>query len=59
MIKKKKKSAPNKKKSYISASKKKINKNCIHQFTIIKGSGKKTGVSTWKCLICKEKIKSN
>jgi len=59
MIKNKKKNTNKKKKSYISTSKKKINKNCIHQFAIIKGSGKKTGISTWKCLICKKKIKSN
>ena len=55
MIKNKKKSTTNKKKSYISASKKKINENCIHQFTIIK----RTGISTWKCLFCNKKIKSN
>ncbi len=59
MIKNKKKSTTKKKKSYISASKKKVNENCIHQFTIIKRSGKRTGISTWKCLFCNKKIKSN
>jgi len=59
MIKKKKKSAIKPKKSYISRSKKKPAKDCIHHFSIIKGSGKKTGVPSWKCIICNEKTKSN
>lgn len=31
----------------------------LHQFQIIKGSGLKTGVSTWKCLHCDARKKSN
>jgi hypothetical protein len=31
----------------------------IHLFEIIKNTGKKSGVASWKCKICKKRIKSN
>jgi len=31
----------------------------LHVFQMIKGSGKKTGVPTWKCVRCDKKVKSN
>lgn len=30
----------------------------LHKFKIIRGSGKKTGIATWKCEKCKLKVKS-
>ena len=32
---------------------------CLHLFTHIKNSGKKTGISRWKCIFCKKTTKSN
>ncbi len=30
-----------------------------HRYFIVKGSGKRTGIPTWKCIFCKQEVKSN
>lgn len=30
-----------------------------HQFEIVRGSGKETGIPTWKCKYCKQEVKAN
>lgn len=45
------------------AKRKTIKANCPdgnkHSFQIVRGSGRRTGISTWRCTQCERKIKSS